>query len=107
MRPVCDACGTSFFTPRIACPSCHSEEWRYQPSRGLGTIYSYTVVHRAPTPAFEPPYVVADVDLDEGWHMMSNVVGIEPGDVCVGLRVAVTFAEPEPGVWLPVFVPHV
>ena len=67
VRPRCDACGTSFFTPQIACPACLSERWRYERSSGRGTVYSATVVHRAPLPGLETPYQVAIVDLEEGW----------------------------------------
>jgi len=64
IRPVCDRCGKSFFTPQIACPACMSEAWTWTPSQGVGTVYSCTSVHRAPQEGFEVPYVVAIVDLD-------------------------------------------
>jgi uncharacterized protein len=105
VRPVCDACGGSFFSPQVACPTCHSENWRYQPSTGRGVVHSYTVVHRAPSPGFDPPYVVADVDVEEGWHLMTNIVGCDVGDVHIGQRVAVSWLEIAPDVVLPTFAP--
>ncbi len=91
VRPVCDRCGRSFFTPQIACPFCGSLRWTYVPSTGRGAVYSHTTVHRAPGPEFTPPYVVAVVDLDEGWSMLTNVVGCDPAAVAIGMRVEVTW----------------
>lgn len=105
MRPVCDDCGRSFFVPRPACPHCLSEAWSWVPSAGRGRVHSHTTVHRAPRAGFEVPYVVADVDLDEGWNMMSNVVDVAPETVTIGQRVAVTFLDVADGVALPVFRP--
>ena len=65
VRPFCEACRRSFFVPQVVCGRCQSKDWSYRPSAGQGVIYSYTVVHRAPTPAFEPPYVLAVVDIEE------------------------------------------
>lgn len=74
VRPVCRACGRNFFTPQIACPSCLSEDWGYVPSSGRGTVYSATVVHKAPSPEFEVPYRLAVIDLDEGWSMLASLL---------------------------------
>ena len=87
VRPVCDDCGTNFFTPQWCCPSCHSESWTYVPSNGRGTVYSFTVVHRAPTEDFATPYVLAVVQMDEGWHLMTRLL-VEGDDVAVTNYIA-------------------
>lgn len=92
-RPRCGRCARSFFTPQFACPYCGSTEWTYEPSTGLGTVYSHTVVHRPPVPELGAPYVLAIVDLDEGWHMLTRIVGCPPEEVRIGMRVSVTFAN--------------
>lgn len=74
VRPVCDACGTSFFSPRWACPGCLAEHWSYVPSTGRGTVYSHTVVFRGPDDSWAVPYVLVIVDLEEGWSMLSRLV---------------------------------
>jgi len=58
-------------------------------SAGHGTVFSFAVYHRAYHPAFEPllPYVVAVIELGEGPRLISNVVGVPPGDVRVGMPV--------------------
>lgn len=106
VRPVCGQCGRSFFTPQVACPHCGSEAWTYQPSIGTGTVYSMTVIHRPPLPAFTAPYVLAIIDLDDGWSMLSRVVGCDPESVVIGMRVVVAWDDPAPGVALPVFQPE-
>lgn len=75
VRPVCRDCGRNFFTPQIACPQCLSENWTYEPSSGRGRVYSATVVHKASTPGVEVPFHLGIVDLDEGWSMLTTLVG--------------------------------
>jgi uncharacterized OB-fold protein len=102
-RPVCDSCGRSFFIPQYLCTHCGSEDWKYQGSDGLGTVASYTVVHRAPDPRFETPYVVALVDLEnEGWSLMTNIVGVDGEEVEIGMPVEVSWTRFEDRV-LPAF----
>jgi uncharacterized protein len=75
VRPVCHACGRSFFTPQVACPTCLSEDWAYEPSSGRGRVYSATTVHKAPSPEFTVPFGLGIVDLEEGWSMLAVLVG--------------------------------
>lgn len=105
VRPVCDECGKNFFIPQIACPACHSEAWTYRESSGRGAVSTFSVVHRAPTRDHEPPYVVAVVDLEEGWYMMSNIVDCPTDAVHIGQAVEVVFRRRDDGVVLPVFRP--
>ncbi len=105
VRPVCEACGRSHFTPQVACPWCGSTEWVYTASSGRGSIYSHTTVHRPPDPTFTAPYVVADVEMDEGWRLFTWIVGCEPGDVHIGMEVAVRFIDGPDGRRMPAFAP--
>ncbi len=84
VRPFCEACRRSFFVPQVVCGRCQSENWSYRPSAGQGVIYSYTVVHRAPTPAFEPPYVLAVVDIDESANAPEAAASAGRGGGSVG-----------------------
>ena len=65
-------------------------------STGLGTVYTYSVVRQNRNPAFADlgAYVVAYVDLDEGFRMLTNVVGVANPltDVTCGMRVRVVNA---------------
>jgi uncharacterized OB-fold protein len=105
VRRCCD-CGKCHFMPRGQCPSCWSDRLEWVDCSGLGTVYSFSVVHRAPTPDFAgiAPYVIALIDLDEGTRMFANVVGPDALQVSIGERVKVTF-EPRgsEGALMPQF----
>jgi uncharacterized OB-fold protein len=106
--PLCTACGRHHLYPRTICPHCGSSALAWSDSPGTGEVYSYTVVHRAPSPAFEAdvPYVVAVIQLDEGPHLMTNLLDITPEAVRIGQRVRVAFrAAGEDGALIPVFKP--
>ena len=111
VRPVCHACGCNFFTPSLVCPECQSDDWTYQLSVGTGRVYSHTTVHRGPDATWTVPYVLAVIDLDEGWTMLSRLVVTPPDESTpgglIGLAVRVTFvAEDRPPFrTLPMFEP--
>jgi uncharacterized OB-fold protein len=105
--PRCLDCNRYHFYPRTLCPHCGSARLEWSDCSGRGEVYSFTVVHRAPSPAFaaEVPYVVAVVKLDEGPHLMTNIVGCAPASVRVGAKVRVAFRRVSDSVTLPVFEP--
>ena len=105
LRPVCGRCARSFFIPQVVCPHCGCEQWSYEPSEGRGTIYSFTVVHRPPEPSFEAPYVLAIVDVAEGWSLLTWIVDCPPSEVQVGMAVQVRFVPGPDGALLPAFAP--
>jgi uncharacterized OB-fold protein len=104
-RPVCGPCGRSHFAPQLLCPRCWSSDWSYQRSTGRGSIYSHTTIHRPPDPRFAAPYVVADIEMAEGWRLFSWITNCDPSDVSIGMDVAVAFAPGVDGELLPVFEP--
>ncbi len=89
----CEDCGAYVFTPEVACTSCFSPRLSWVESSGRGEIYSYTVVHRPQRPEFDVPYVVVIVALEEGWHMLSNLIDCDPDAVSVGDAVEVSFVR--------------
>lgn len=104
IHPRCEECRAAFFPPHLACPHCRATHWAWAQSSGRGEIYSFSVVHRAPQPGFDPPYVIAVVDLDEGFELMTNIVDTAPADIRIGQRVRVTWHKAGDTV-LPVFAP--
>jgi len=101
----CAACGAYVFIPQPICTTCQSERLEWVTSSGRGTLYSFTTVHRPPRPEFETPYVVAIIELEEGWHMLSNLVECPPENLRVGMPVAVTFRRMSDEITLPLFRP--
>ena len=94
----CDRCGSYRFIPKERCPKCLAAEASWAPISGNGRIYTYTVVHRAPTPAYqaEVPYVIVHVTMEEGIRMASMIRGIEPSEVHIDLPVRLTYEDATP-----------
>jgi len=89
----CNACTRYVFIPRRVCPHCLADALQWVQSSGRGKIYSYTIIHRAPDPSFQVPYCAAIVELEEGWHMMTNIVGAEMSAIAVDLPVVVDYLD--------------
>jgi hypothetical protein len=87
------------------CARCHASSPTWEPSAGKGSLYSWTVVWRPPDPSFRVPYAPAVVRLDEGFFMLSAVIGCEPEALQEGLRLAVEFHAASEGMTLPYFRP--
>jgi uncharacterized OB-fold protein len=74
--------GRAVFYPRTVAPGTGGNlQWRV--SKGLGTVYSTTVVFYKG----EAPLNVALIDMDEGFRLMSRVEDIEAMKVKIGMRV--------------------
>lgn len=99
----CEQCGYANFPPTEHCRQCLSAELQWTPSDGVGEIYSWTVVHRPVTAEFEPPYAPAIVTLDEGYQLLTNIVGVDADELRIGMRVRVQFHTVESDVTLPYF----
>lgn len=102
----CEDCGLTIHYPRVICPRCWSQRIEWAPVSGRGTVKTFTVVHRAGHPAWQPdaPYVTALVELEEGPTMLSNIVDVDPPAVRVGMPVRVVFRSTGT-VTLPQFAP--
>ena len=103
----CSQCGQFRFPPRIICPYCMSLESEWVEVEGGGTVYSFTIVHHAYTPAYEGelPYVVAIIEIEEGIRLISNIVGCKPEQVEIGMHVGLTFEDVTPDFTLHKFQP--
>jgi len=99
----CLGCSRPQFYPRQMCVNCNQDrlEWRKSGKKGL--IHSYTVVHRAPTPAFksEAPYIVGLIDLNEGFRMMMMIESSDASEVRIGKRVDIFFHKRTNGDTIP------
>ena len=89
----CDRCGRYRFIPSELC-QCGSPDATWTPIAGTGEVYTYTVVHRAPTPYYQgrAPYVIAHVTLDEGPRMISTFE-CDPAEVTIGMPVELTYDD--------------
>ncbi len=99
--------GHVFAYARSHCPVCLAAGHEWVDASGRATLYSYTVARRPTSPDFEgeTPYVIAIIALEEGPHIMSRLVEIEPEDVRIGMSLEVVFDDVTPEVSLPYFRP--
>ena len=104
----CRACGHIQFYPRAVCTGCLSQDLDWTKASGRGSVYSYSVVYRAPSKVFaaDAPYTTAIIELEEGVRMMSNVVGCPPEEVRIGMPVEVIFEDVSEEIALPKFRPR-
>lgn len=102
-----DSAGNVVFYPRRHALASTSLDLQWRESEGRGTIYTFTVIRQHGHPFFRGkiPYVVAYVDLDEGFRMLTEIAGVDPANVRIGQRVRVEWEEHE-AVNIPVFVPE-
>jgi len=96
---VCEACGEVVFYPRSHCTKCTSVDLKWQVSAGEGTIYTYSIIRRTHHASFRHmvPYVIAWVDLDEKFRLLTHIVDVDLDDPerspNIGSRVAVHWID--------------
>lgn len=103
----CQVCSVWRHPPRPMCGNCHSTRWEWAPTKGIGKVYCWTVVHQPLDPAFasEVPYAAAIVELDEGPRLATWVTGLPADQLRVGMPVEVWFDALDDQAALPKFRP--
>ena len=92
----CTRCGRVIHPPRPMCPGCRSQdtlEWKE--SSGRGIVYSF-IMFTSPKmayPAYELPYAVVLVEMEEGVRICANTHEIEPDELEIGMPVEVMFED--------------
>ena len=91
----CQGCGVHIFYPRPACPECGSVELEWKEVSGRGTLYSFTIARRPTARDFadKVPYAIAIVELEEGPHIATNVVGCDPETLRIGQPLEAVFED--------------
>ena len=96
----CAGCGRTHWYPRAVCPFCTGVDMEWRKASGEGTIYSYTVMRRAPEP-FAPAFVT----LSEGPTLLTNLCDCDFDALRIGQRVRLVFKPTEGGPPVPMFNP--
>ena len=101
----CRNCGHTWHPKRIVCTKCGSDDLDWVKAAGTGEVYSFSEVHRAPTPAFagSVPYALGLVKLDEGVYLFTRFFA-QPGTLAIGARAHLDFRTLELGQKMPVFL---
>ncbi|HXQ48103.1 MAG TPA: Zn-ribbon domain-containing OB-fold protein [Caulobacteraceae bacterium] len=107
MLGKCGDCGRLHYYPRPMCPYCWSENVTLTPASGRGVIYTYSTVYVNDLPPFRErlPYVAAQVDLEEGLRITTNIVDCPAKDLSIGLPVTARFNAISDEVTIAVFRP--
>jgi uncharacterized protein len=103
----CAGCGHVQFYQQAICRACGGTRLEHRAASGRGTVHSFSVVHRAPGPAFKQdcPYAVLLVELDEGPRMISSLVDGDPMALRFDQRVELVCEAVNEHVTLPRFRP--
>jgi uncharacterized OB-fold protein len=101
----CTSCGSLRFPPSVACPSCQAFGAEEVESAGRGRVWTYCFAVRPKWPFLKDDDALAVVELEEGVRITTNVTGVRPGEIRIGMPVEVWFMQLGEGVALPMFRP--
>lgn len=103
----CRDCGHIRLPHAVICPECLSDAYDWVPATGLGEVYSFVVFHRAFHPAVELclPYIVAQIQLQEGPICITNIVNCRADMVYYKQKVKLIWEQIAGERYIPVFVP--
>jgi len=101
----CSDCHTLRHPPAPVCAKCHSFHWDSIEASGLGTLYSFVVMHYPQVPPFDYPNPIGLIELDEGVRLVAGLVGVALEDIQIGQRLQVEFQHFDEQLTLPQFRP--
>lgn len=103
--PHCRRCDHLWFPPSGRCPQCLAPDVDTRQVSGRGRLWSWIVMHRRYLDGFEPPYVVACVELEEGPMLMSAIVGARADELACDQPLEVVFERATAEMAIPKFRP--
>ena len=86
----CTQCGTHYLPRVLTCTSCGATKFDRVPLAPHGTLYTYTIVHKAGG-VWPETYAVGYVDFPEGVRVFGQLRETTPDALAIGARV---FVEP-------------
>ena len=101
----CKSCQTLRHPPRPMCGECQSMEWDSIQSTLDGEVLSHTELHHPKIPGYQYPLVCAVIKLAEGTNLVSNVIGCDPSEVHIGMKVKGVLEQVDEKTMLPQFYP--
>jgi acetyl-CoA acetyltransferase/uncharacterized OB-fold protein len=103
----CQSCSALIHPPAPVCRYCRGLSLLPSPVSGYATLIGFTVNERFSLPGLPPPYVVAQVAIEDDprVRLTTNVVDCSFDSLYLGMRMSVVFQEVGDGVWLPLFRP--
>jgi len=101
--PRCNDCGKLHWYPMKLCPHCQSSDIGWQPMRGPGELWSWTIVRHPFDPSYadKVPYVVALVTYPDapGIRLIANIEGVPLDGLKIGMPLEL--AQPASNAEMP------
>jgi uncharacterized OB-fold protein len=103
----CDACAEVWYPPSPICPACWSRKVTWTRLSGRGRVSSWVVFHQSYFRGYdgEIPYNVAEVELDEGPRLLTNLVDVANDKIHAGMPVEIVFDDVTDEITLAKFKP--
>jgi uncharacterized OB-fold protein len=106
---ACAECGAARHPPTPVCPHCRSFKVAWRQTAGRAEVYTHTTIHHASHEAVKPnlPYVVGVVTFPDvpGVRLVTNVTGVDPKQVHIGMPVQLWWDAIGDGMQIPRFKP--
>ncbi|MGH8014277.1 MAG: Zn-ribbon domain-containing OB-fold protein [Candidatus Binataceae bacterium] len=104
----CGACARFWYPPSPLCPYCWSREFAWTVVSGRGHVNSWVVFHQSYFRGYDHdlPYNAAEVELEEGPRLLTNLIDIPNEQIRSGMRVRVAFDDVTEEITLAKFRPE-
>ena len=91
----CRRCARARIPVLTSCPWCGERSApEVHASSGTGTVWSFCTFHKSYLADFDPPYVVAVIELNNGVRLISALSLASPGDIYIGMPVRARETNP-------------
>jgi uncharacterized OB-fold protein len=109
MLQRCDACEKVWYPPAPLCPRCWSRKFTWTRLSGRGRVNSWVVFHQSYFRGYDNdiPYNVAEVELEEGPRLLTNLVNVGNDEIQVAMPVEIVFDDVTDEVTLAKFKPRI
>jgi len=103
----CTQCSAYIHPPAPVCGECLCRDSSIAAVSGKAVLLTFTVNRHPWVPGFDPPYVVAIVELVEqpGLRLTTNLVNVAIEDVLIGMPLRVVFEACDDDIYIPLFEP--
>jgi uncharacterized OB-fold protein/acyl dehydratase len=95
----CLGCQALLSPPGPGCPHCGSFDMSWMVAAGKGSLYSFAVPEYPQVPGFEYPLCVGLVELEEGVRLVSDIAGLAPEQLQVGMPLQLDWLTTGGSAW--------
>jgi uncharacterized protein len=106
LLPHCGDCGMAHLPAGPVCPSCLSFAIDWRLASGKAKLSTWVVERKKWFETFDPPYIVGEVQLDEGPRMPVQIAIEHLAKLHIDLPGAIVFSRAANGLLLPKFEPN-